>query len=206
MLYDCQWKHYKTKRNNDLTLPSKKNILHTEPLFEAMALNAIVEEMMDENIQASITFPNDRSSMSGVGAYEVQSLTINGVQRALPTLSIFTESRKSLEELQITTLKILSAPTGHKYLGEDIFERINFVVTDSTSHNLEVIAMVEKELQVNEIPKTLFCNVHPLMMFQAKLKEICYDIHNSLGNKKFVECFLVDVDFKHESFVIKSLR
>ena len=81
MLYDRQWKHYKTKGNNDLTLPSMKNILHTEPLFEAMALNAIVEEMMDENIQASITFPNDRSSMSGVGAYEVQSLTINGVQR-----------------------------------------------------------------------------------------------------------------------------
>ena len=100
----------------------------------------------------------------------------------------------------------MSAPTGHKYSEEDIFKRINFVVTDSTSHNLEVIGMVEKELQVNEIPKTLSCNVHALMMFQVKMKEICYNIHNSLRNKKFVECFLVDVEFKHESFVIKSLR
>lgn len=40
-----------------------KNLLHTEPLFEAMALNAVV---MDENIRALITFSNDGSSISGV--------------------------------------------------------------------------------------------------------------------------------------------
>ena len=66
--------------------------------------------------------------------------------------------------------------------------------------------MVGKELQVDEITKTLLCNVHPLMMFQAKMKEIYHDIHNSLGNKAIVECFLVDIEFKHESFVIKSLK
>ena len=44
------------------------------------------------------------------------------------------------------------------------------------------------------------------MMFQGKLKELCQDIHNSLGNKKITEFFLVDVEFKNESFVIKSLK
>ena len=43
-------------------------------------------------------------------------------------------------------------------------------------------------------------------MFQTKMKEICHAIHNSLGNNKLVECFLVDIEFKHESFVIKSLK
>ena len=63
MLFDREWKLYKTKGNTDLnTLPSMKNLINTELLFEAMALNAIVEEMMDENIQASIPFSNDRSS------------------------------------------------------------------------------------------------------------------------------------------------
>ena len=182
-----------------------KNLLHTEPLFEAMALNAIVEEMMDETNHASITFSNDGSSMSGVGAV-VQSLTINGTQRALPTLPIFTESRESLKELQITTLKILSAATGHKFSEEEIFKKIDFVMTDSTSHNLEVVGMVGEELQVEHIPKTLLCNVHPLMMFQGKMKELCQDIYNSLGSKKITECFLVDVEFKNELFVIKSLK
>ena len=44
------------------------------------------------------------------------------------------------------------------------------------------------------------------MMFQGKIKGLCQDIHNSLGNKKIVESFLVDVDFKNESFVIKSIK
>ena len=51
MLFDREWEPYKTKGNTDLTtLLRMKNLLHTEPLFEAMVLNAIVEEMMDENI------------------------------------------------------------------------------------------------------------------------------------------------------------
>ena len=43
-------------------------------------------------------------------------------------------------------------------------------------------------------------------MFQAKAKEICHDIHNPLWNKKTAECSLVDIEFKHESFVIKLLE
>ena len=90
-------------------------------------------------------------------------------------------------------MKILSAATGHKYSEEDIFKRVDFVMTDSTSLNLRVTGMVGKGLQVDGIPKTLLCNVQHLMMFQAKMKDICHDIHNSLGNKKIVECFLVNV-------------
>lgn len=51
-----------------------KNLLHTELLFEVMALNAIVGETMCENIQASIIFSNNGFSMSGVKASLVQSL------------------------------------------------------------------------------------------------------------------------------------
>ena len=79
-------------------------------------------------------------------------------------------------------------------------------MNESISHNLEEIGMVGKELQVDEIPKTLLCNVHPLMMFQSKMKKICHGIHNSLVNKKIVECFLVDIEIEDELLVIKSLK
>ena len=182
MIFDSEWKPYKTKENTDLnTLSNMKSFLHTELLLEAMVLNAIVEEMMDENIQASITFSNDGSSMSGVGTYVVQSLTINGVQCALATLPIFTESRESLKRLQITTLKILSL--------RPVTKKTDFVMTDSTSHNLEVNGIVGKELQVGEIQKTLLCNVQPLLIFQAKMKKIWHDIHNSRENKKLLNTF-----------------
>ena len=184
-LFGREWKPYVEHDTSDLnTLPSMNNIRHTEPCFEAMALNAIVEEVMRNDCNTCITYSNDGSSMSGVGAYVVQSLTINGVQRSLPTLGVFTESRETLKDLEITTLKILSAASFHKYSEQDILRKISFVMTDSTSHNLRVIESVCDELDIDEIPGTLLCNIHPLMMFQGKIKELCQEIHDTLGNKK----------------------
>ena len=79
-------------------------------------------------------------------------------------------------------------------------------MTDSTSHNLGVIELVAKELESDEIPQTLLCNVHPLMMFQNKIKDICLKIHDTLGKRKINDCFLVDVEFRAESFVIKAVK
>ena len=38
-----------------------------------------------------IVYSNDGSGMSGIGKYVVQSVTINGIQRTLQTMNIFTE-------------------------------------------------------------------------------------------------------------------
>lgn len=41
--------------------------------------------------------------------------------------------------------------------------------------------------------------------FPYDVSEICHEIQNLLGNKKIVECILVDIEFKCEPCVIKSL-
>ena len=47
ILFERDWKPQKSKGAVDSkTVPSMKNILHIEPLFEAMALCAIVDEIM----------------------------------------------------------------------------------------------------------------------------------------------------------------
>ena len=79
-------------------------------------------------------------------------------------------------------------------------------MTDSTSHNLNVIDLVAEELRAESVPSTLLCNVHPLMMFQGKIKELYQQIHDSLGNWKMNECFLVDIEFKDQLFIVKSLN
>ena len=43
-------------------------------------------------------------------------------------------------------------------------------------------------------------------MLQRKIKELCQEIHDSLGKKRIGECFLVEVGFKNESLLIKSLK
>ena len=164
-LFGREWRPYTPREERDLnTLPSMKNLVHTEPYFETMALSSIVEKMMSENTIASISYSNDGSSLSGVGSCVAQSLTLNGVQRCQSTFGTFTESHESLKDLEICTLKILSTSCCHEYSEKEILQHIKFFMTDSASHNLNMINQVIEELGAESVPSTLLCNVHPLMI------------------------------------------
>ena len=92
--------------------------------------------------ESCVVYSNDGSAQNGVGNYVVQSMTINGIKRSLPTASIFTESKKSLSELVQNTLEILSAACDNQYSSKDILEKVSFVMTDSTAHNIGVMEKV----------------------------------------------------------------
>ena len=207
-LFDREWKAFRPNYtiDND-TLPSMTNLVRTRNYVEAMALNNIVEEVMNSD-GGSITYSNDGSALNRVGSYVVQSITVNGIQRALPALSIVTESQETLKQLEITTLQILSAATGYRYTEADVIKKITFVMTVSTAHNIGVIQKVCGELDVDEAdcPKTLLCNIHPLMLFQSKLKEFYDEIQKTFGTKKLDDCFTVDVDFKDENLILKAIK
>lgn len=156
--------------------------------------------------KAAILYSNDGSAMSGVGSYVVQSMTINGSSRTLPTFGIVSEARESLSELELSTLEILSAASGGRYTPKQLFERIEFRMSDSTAHNLKVGGLVAEKLASDHQPTQLLCNIHPLMMFQNAIKKVCQDIHAKLGKKKINECFIADVDFANEGFIIKAMK
>ena len=206
--YGGKWKVYDPQKPVDInTLPAPSNSNRTETYIEAMVLAGLVNEMMREenNEKAVITYSNDGSSKSGVGNYVVQSFIINGKQRSLPVMSIFTESKESLKELEVTTLKILSAATGGRYSESDILSQVSFVMTDSTAHNLGVMDQVCDELKVDSKPSSLLCHVHPLLMMQRKIVETFKEIHDALGPKAIKECFLVNVEFRNQTIVEKAL-
>ena len=95
-----------------------------KPCRGNMALNSIVEDIRNSD-GGSITYSNDGSAMNKVG-----SITVNGVQRALPALSIVTESHETLKQLEMTTLNMLSAAIGYrKYTEAEILKKITFVMT-----------------------------------------------------------------------------
>jgi len=144
--------------------------------------------------------------MSGVGNYVVQYVTINGTQRTLPTMSIFTESCESLAELERSTIEILSASVGFKYSPKDIIEKINFVMTDRTAHNLKVFDSVCQDLGTEHTHTSVTCNMHVLMMIQRKAEKVFQDIHDGLGHTKIKECFLVYLDFKNQPFIVQALK
>ena len=207
-VFGREWKAFSPNDTiNQDTLPSMTNLVRTRNYVEAMALNNIVEEIMSSD-GGSITYSNDGSSLNKVGSYIVQSITVNGIQRALPSLNIVTESRETLKDLEKTTLEILSAATGYKYTESEIFKKVKFVMSDSTAHNLGVTELLCEDLEIeeNDRPQTLLCNIHPLMLFQNKQKELYSEIQQSFGTKKLDDCFTVDVDFKDENFVVKAIK
>ena len=161
---------------------------------------------MEEDADVTVTYSNDGSAMNRVGNYIVQSFNINGKQRALPTLSTFGESRINLKDLEVFTLNMLSASCGGRYSEKEILGKMDFIMSSAAAHNMTVIEEVCKGPGSPHIPNSLVCNVHPLMMFQDKVKEIYQKIHNGLAVNKIKECFLVEVDLQNETFIYKAIQ
>ena len=128
------------------------------------------------------------------------------VQRNVPTFRTFTEKRKTLADLVKCTIQILLAASAYKYSTSDILKKITFVMRDSTAHNFKVMGKVCEDEGVENNPLVLLCNSHPLLMFQRKIKESCQELHDMIGKNRIKQCFLVDIDFHSESFVIKSIK
>ena len=134
--------------------------------------------------------------MSRVGSYVVQSLTLNGVQRCLPTISIFTESRESLKDLEIYTLKVLSASCCHEYSEKETLQHIKFIMTDSTSHNLYVINQVAEELGAERVPLNTYMQLNECFLVHIEFKGyFCY---------KSILCHKVTLDVQLINFLIWS--
>ena len=112
-----EWKlHSNLAVCDENTMPATSNNRRVEPEMEAMALCSIVEEIMDNsNVgENCVILSNDGSSASGVGAYVVQSLTVNGIPWNLPILGVCTESRETLAELGRCILDMLAASMDYK--------------------------------------------------------------------------------------------
>ena len=93
------------------------------------------------------------------------------------------------------TFKILAASSGWKYTEKDLDEKIDFVKTDSTAYNLGVIHDVCAELEMESVPDSLICNVHPMTMCWRKVKQVWQEIHDAFGTNTIKDCFITDVDF-----------
>lgn len=57
-------------------------------------------------------------------------------------------------------------------------------MTDQTSHNLEVEDLLCEELEIDQSPFHLFCNVHPCLMFNRVLVKCWCKIEETIGMDK----------------------
>ena len=76
------------------TLPAHSNARRVEVQVEAVVLHMTVQKLMTG--EACVVYSNDGLAQYGMGNYVVQYLSINHVQRNLPTFGIFTKKEKPL--------------------------------------------------------------------------------------------------------------
>ena len=150
--------------------------------------------------EAYVVYSNDCSAQNGVGSCSV-------FKKMLKEICLLLEYSQKKEKPFLTQLNAPFKYFQHQHTNTAhqiyILKNITFAISDSTAHNLKVMEFCEDE-GVENNTLVLLCNTHPLMMFQRKIKEFCQEL--VIGKNRIKECFLVDIDFHSESFVIKSIK
>ena len=180
-------------------MPDKKRIREVGRAREALALHCLVEKIMDSDEKSIITYHDDGSKKQGVGSFSVQGVTIEKKFYPFPTLALASETRQNLTQLKLTLLAILSAVSGVS--SEEIWQQIDFTMTDSTSHNMLVDDMVAEALETDHVPSHLICQVHPACMFNLKLEQLCKLVDSTIGPDKIFSLFAVSLSEVQTSVV-----
>ena len=204
--FDRKWKlHTENEESLDLnTLPHQKNIRQVGKAIEAMTLAEIVREIMGSNEKTVVTYNDDGSKKQGTGSFSVQGVTINGKFRAFPTLQIASEARKNIADLKLAVLTMLEAASNVS--SKEIYEKLDFVMTDQTSHNLHVDECLPEKLSTEHTPDHLFCNVHPSLMFNRVITTTWNDVENAIGRDKIYSSFLVNATSHTSTVTEQSLE
>jgi hypothetical protein len=115
----------------------------------------------------------------------------------LPTLNISSETRQNLAELKITILHLLAVCGG--VTREALWEKIDFVMTDSVSRNMLVEDIVSEALDVDHTPEHLLCQVHPPLMFNRVLTKFWSEVDSTIGPDKIFAGFCLTINTEQVS-------
>ena len=103
----------------------------------------IIYFCLDE--EKCVVYSNNGTAQSGAGTYVVKPMTIKWKTNNFSNLGVITESRSTLTEQSHIGYPASSAASSHKYSFKDIVTKVDFILTDSTAHNLnKVIEKVKK--------------------------------------------------------------
>ena len=146
-LFGLPWKFHDEGQVIDLdTVPHRQSQLLASKAIEAHTLSKIAQKIVESPSNATVTLHDDGSRAQGCGGYSVSGVTLPGsepettIYYPFPTLPIAKETRENLADLKLTILSILSTCGGVSR--QSIWSKVDFVMTDSVSHNREVEDLV----------------------------------------------------------------
>ena len=179
------------------TVPHKVTNRRVGRALEAFTLSQLVVKIMGYEGKATITMHDDGSRTQGTGSYSVQGISIDRDYYPLPTLGITKENRVNLATLKVTIINILSTVSG--VTADRLWGQVDFMMTDATSHNMEVETIVSETLGVENAPSHLLCQVHPSLCFVRVLQKLWLELDAAIGPDKIFSHFAVSLSDQHVS-------
>ena len=110
---------------------------------------------------------------------QLQRITENGKYRSLVTVD---ESQENLAVRKVAVLEILQTTSGVE-ANKTLHDKIDFVRTDQTAHNIHMDEMAES-LDSEHISAHLLCNAHPPLMFVRLSSSSGLLIETTLGSDR----------------------
>ena len=197
-LFNLPWKFHCESESLDLdTLPHRQSERLASKAIEAHTLSKIAQAIANAPSNATISLHDDGSRGQGCGGYSVSGVTLPGEKPGstkyypFPTLPIAKETRENLADLKLTVLSILA--TCGEVTRQVLWTKVDFVMTDSVSHNKGVEQLVADELEVDHVPSHLLCNVHPSLMFTRETLKLFVEIDTVLTPAKIYAGFAITI-------------
>ena len=198
VLFNLPWKFHGEGETIDLdTAPHRQSQRLASKAIEAHTLSKIALKIANAPSNATISLHDDGSRAQGCGGYTVSGVTLPGEEPGsseyypFPTLPIAKETRENLAEFKLTILSILAVCGSVSK--QSIWTKIDFVMTDSVSHNKGVEELVAEALDVDHLPAHLLCNVHPSLMFVRETLKLFVEIDTTLTPEKIYAGFAITI-------------
>ena len=155
--------HHKEKSDFRLSLP--RTVREGRLLISYDAERKVGEEMLG-NQCALMPDGTGRKLIGKVGGMVVQTNKL----RTLPFQKMGNEKRENWSDLVLYILKRLSILTGKEKV--DFWQSILIFISDQCKINKGMAEMVGRKLGVSHVPGQIYCNIHPILMFDEKLKKV----------------------------------
>ena len=107
----------------------------------------------------------------------------------MPALQIASDARKNIADLKIAVLNMLKVSSNVSLKG--IFGKLDFFMTELTSHNSEVDEKIFQSLGTEHIPEHLFCIVYTLFTFNRMIIKAWNNLENAVVVTKFIPVLLL---------------
>ena len=88
---------------------------------------------------------------------------------------------------------------------KEIYQKLDFVMIDQTSHNLHVDECLLEKLGTEHTPDHLFCNVHSSLLFKRVITKTWNNVENVISRDKIYSSFLVNATIYTSTVTEQSL-